>query len=154
MSLIKFADYLSRRGREVPQIRSFWQNNFLLPEKYAKTQCQIKLTFQSQNPLNIKVVLEGKNECYIPDAFQPSQTPRSRVLPISPRFLTNIIEYLSSQRPVDWCLFDQNWPKNRPLHFQIFQILNATNRPLLIWCKIICWLNVYLMCNIVQDSAR
>ena len=68
--------------------------------------------------------------------FQPSQTPHSHFLPISPRFLTNIrCRYFSlniwvvyDQLELDWCIFDQNWAKTRPLHFQIFQILNATDR--------------------------
>ena len=68
--------------------------------------------------------------------FQPSQTPPSHFLPISPRFLTNIrCQYFSlniwvvyDQLELDWCIFDQNWAKTRPLHFQIFQILNAIDR--------------------------
>ena len=68
--------------------------------------------------------------------FQPSQTPPSHFLPISPRFLTNIrCRYFSlniwvvyDQLELDWCIFDQNWAKTRPLHFQIFQILNAIDR--------------------------
>ena len=38
------------------------------------------------------------------------------------------IEYLGSLRPVrTWLmLFDQNWAKTRPSHFQMFQMLNAT----------------------------
>ena len=68
--------------------------------------------------------------------FQPSQTPPSHFLPISPRFLTNIrCQYFSlniwvvyDQLELDWCIFDQNWAKTGPLHFQIFQILNATDR--------------------------
>ena len=70
--------------------------------------------------------------------FQPSQTPHSHFLPISPRFLTNIrCRYFSlniwvvyDQLELDWCIFDQNWAKTRPLHFQIFQILNAIDRPI------------------------
>ena len=70
--------------------------------------------------------------------FQPSQTPPSHFLPISPRFLTNIrCRYFSlniwvvyDQLELDWCIFDQNWAKTRPLHFQIFQILNAIDRPI------------------------
>ena len=73
--------------------------------------------------------------------FQPSQTPHSHFLPISPRFLTNIrCRYFSlniwvvyDQLELDWCIFDQNWAKTRPLHFQIFQILNATDRPIVFW---------------------
>ena len=68
--------------------------------------------------------------------FQPWQTPPSRFLPRSPRFLTNIrCRYFSlniwvvyDQLELDWCIFDQNWAKSRPLHFQIFQILNAIDR--------------------------
>ena len=70
--------------------------------------------------------------------FQPSQTPPSHFLPISPRFLENIrCQYFSlniwvvyDQLELDWCIFDQNWAKTRPLHFQIFQILNAIDRPI------------------------
>ena len=70
--------------------------------------------------------------------FQPWQTPPSRFLPRSPRFLTNIrCRYFSlniwvvyDQLELDWCIFDQNWAKTRPLHFQIFQILNAIDRPI------------------------
>ena len=73
--------------------------------------------------------------------FQPSQTPPSHFLPISPRFLTNIrCQYFSlniwvvyDQLELDWCIFDQNWAKTRPLHFQIFQILNAIDRPIVQW---------------------
>ena len=73
--------------------------------------------------------------------FQPWQTPPSHFLPISPRFLTNIrCRYFSlniwvvyDQLELDWCIFDQNWAKTRPLHFQIFQILNATDRPIVQW---------------------
>ena len=68
--------------------------------------------------------------------FQPSLTPHSHFLPISPRFLTDIrCRYFSfylwvvyDHLKLDWCIFDQNWAKTRPLHFQIFQILNATDR--------------------------
>ena len=68
--------------------------------------------------------------------FQPSQTPPSHFLPISPRFLTNItcwyfslnIWVVYQQLELDWCIFDQNWAKTRLLHFQIFQILNTTDR--------------------------
>ena len=75
--------------------------------------------------------------------FQPSQTPPSHFLPISPRFLENIrCQYFSlniwvvyDQLELDWCIFDQNWAKTRPLHFQIFQILNATDRPIVQWVK-------------------
>ena len=73
--------------------------------------------------------------------FQPSQTPPSHFLPISPRFLTNIrCQYFSlnicvvyDQLEFDWCIFDQNWAKTRPLHFQIFQIPNAIDRPIVHW---------------------
>ena len=73
--------------------------------------------------------------------FQPSQTPHSHFLPISPRFLTNIrCRYFSlniwvvyDQLELDWCIFDQNWAKTRPLHFQIFQILNAIDRRIVQW---------------------
>ena len=73
--------------------------------------------------------------------FQPSQTPPSHFLPISPRFLTNIrCQYFSlniwvvyDQLELDWCIFDQNWAKTRPLHFQIFQILNAIDRRIVQW---------------------
>ena len=49
--------------------------------------------------------------------FQPSQTPHSHFLPISPRFLENIrCQYFSlniwvvyDQLKLDWCIFDQNW---------------------------------------------
>ena len=59
-------------------------------------------------------------------------------MPISPRFLTNIrCRYFSlniwvvyDQLELDWCIFDQNWAKTRPLHNQIFQILNAIDRPI------------------------
>ena len=83
--------------------------------------------------------------------FQPWQTPPSHFLPISPRFLTNIrCRYFSlniwvvyDQLELDWCIFDQNWAKSRPLHFQIFQILNATDRPI-VHCfeKLWCFLNI------------
>ena len=70
--------------------------------------------------------------------FQPSQTPHSHFLLISPRFLTNIrCQYFSldiwvvyDQLELDWCIIDQNWAKTRSLHFQIFQILNAIDRPI------------------------
>ena len=73
--------------------------------------------------------------------FQPSQTPPSHFLPISPRFLTNIrCQYFSlniwvvyDQLELDWWIFDQNWAKTRPLYFQIFQILNATDRHIVHW---------------------
>jgi len=73
--------------------------------------------------------------------FQPSQTPPSHFLPISPRFLTNIrCQYFSlniwvvyDQLELDWCIFDQNWAKTRPLHFQIFQILDAIDRLIVHW---------------------
>ena len=75
--------------------------------------------------------------------FQPSQTPPSHFLPISPRFLTNIrCQYFSlniwvvyNQLELDWCIFDQNWAKTRPLNFQIFQILNATDRRIVQWSR-------------------
>ena len=70
--------------------------------------------------------------CYS-QKFQLSQTPPSHFLLISPRFVTNIrCRYFSlniwvvyDQLELDWCIFYQNWAKTRPLHFQIFQILNA-----------------------------
>ena len=76
--------------------------------------------------------------------FQPSQTPPSHFLPISPRFLTNIrCQYFSlniwvvyDQLELDWCIFDQNWAKTRPLHFQIFQIPNAIDRPIVHWWRL------------------
>ena len=34
---------------------------------------------------------------------------------------------------IDWCILDQNWAKTRLLHYQIFQILNATDRPIVFW---------------------
>ena len=79
--------------------------------------------------------------------FQPSQTPPSHFLPISPRFLTNIrCQYFSlniwvvyDQLELDWCIFDQNWAKTRPLHFQIFQILNAIDRPIVKWGRTWRW---------------
>ena len=77
--------------------------------------------------------------------FQPWQTPPSRFLPRSPRFLTNIrCRYFSlniwvvyDQLELDWCIFDQNWAKTRPLHFQIFQILNAIDRRIVQWLDIL-----------------
>ena len=79
--------------------------------------------------------------------FQPSQTPSSHFLPIFPRFLTNIrCQYFSlniwvvyDQLELDWCIFDQNWAKTRPLHFQIFQILNAIDRRIVQWGAILQW---------------
>ena len=81
--------------------------------------------------------------------FQPSQTPPSHFLPISPRFLTNIrCRYFSlniwvvyDQLELDWCIFDQNWAKTRPLHFQIFQILNAIDRRIVQWIIRVHWTN-------------
>ena len=92
-----------------------------------------------------KVILmffSGNDPICHPQKFQPSQTPHSHFLPISPRFLTNIrCRYFSlniwvvyDQLELDWCIFDQNWAKSRPLHFQIFQILNATDRRI-VQCK-------------------
>ena len=70
--------------------------------------------------------------------FQPSQTPPSHFLPISPRFLTNIrCRYFSlniwvvyGELELDWYVFDQNWAKTIPSHFKIFQIHNASDRPI------------------------
>ena len=67
--------------------------------------------------------------------------PPITFLPISQRFLTNIwCRYFSlniwvvyDQLELDWCIFDQNWAKTRPLHFQIFQILNAIDRRIVQW---------------------
>ena len=75
--------------------------------------------------------------------FQPSQTPHSHFLPISPRFLTNIrCRYFSlniwvvyDHLELDWRIFDQIWAKTRPLHFQIFQILIAIDRRIVQWTK-------------------
>ena len=72
----------------------------------------------------------------------------SHFLPISPRFLTNIrCRYFSlniwvvyDQLELDWCIFDQNWAKTRPLHFQIFQILNATDRRIVHWTSKFGWM--------------
>ena len=68
--------------------------------------------------------------------FSTFTDPPSHFLSIPPRFLTNIsrrhfslnIWIVYDQLELDWCIFDQNWAKTRPLHFQIFQILNATDR--------------------------
>ena len=73
--------------------------------------------------------------------FQPWQTPPSHFLTISPRFLTSIrCRYFSlniwivyEQLGLDLCIFDQNWAKTRPLHVQIFQILNAIDRRIVQW---------------------
>ena len=86
-------------------------------------------------------VLSGNDPICHSQKFQPSQTPHSHFLPISPRFLTNIrCRYFSlniwvvyDQLELDWCIFDQNWAKTRPLHFQIFQIPNAIDRPIVQW---------------------
>ena len=67
--------------------------------------------------------------------------PPSHFLTISPRFLTNIgcrnfsfnIWVVYDHLELDWCIFDQKWAKTRPLHFQIFQILNATDRRIVQW---------------------
>ena len=77
----------------------------------------------------------------IPKNFNLERPPLHIFLPISPRFLTNIrCRYFSlniwvvyDQSELDWCIFDQNWAKTRPLHFQIFQILNATDRLIVHW---------------------
>ena len=71
------------------------------------------------------------------------RTPPSCFLPISPNFLMNIkCRYFSldiwvafNQLKFHSCVFDQNWAKTRPLHFQIFQILNATDSPIVHWGK-------------------
>ena len=63
--------------------------------------------------------------------FQPWQTPPSRFLPRSPRFLTNIrCRYFSlniwvvyDQLEVDLCIFDQNWAKSRLYIFKYFKFL-------------------------------
>ena len=86
-------------------------------------------------------VFSGKDLIWHPRKFQPWQTPPSCFLPISPRFFDKyqmpifFIEYLGSLQPVklDWYSCDQNWAKNRPLHFQRFQILNATERHIVHW---------------------
>ena len=76
----------------------------------------------------------------IPKNFNLNRPP---YLPIFPRFLTNIrcryflwnIWIVYDQLELDWCLFDQNWAKTRPLNFQIFQILNASDRRTVHCCK-------------------
>ena len=91
-----------------------------------------------------KVILmffSGNDPICHPQKFQPFTDPHSHFLPISPRFLTNIrCRYFSlniwvvyDQLELDWCIFDQNWAKTRPLHFQIFQILNAIDRHMVHW---------------------
>ena len=65
-----------------------------------------------------------------PQKISTLTNPPSRFLPIPPRYLTNIrcwyfslnIWVLYQQLELDWCMFDQNWAKTGPLHFQIFPI--------------------------------
>ena len=76
--------------------------------------------------------------------FQPWQTPPLHIFfTISPIFLTNIrcwyfslnIWVLYKQLELDWYMFNQNWAKTGPLHFQIFHIPNAIDRPIVHWSK-------------------
>ena len=68
-----------------------------------------------------------------PKNFNFDRPPLRVVCPFQD-FLTNIryfslnIWVVYDHLELDWCVFDQNWAKSRPLHFQIFQILNATDR--------------------------
>ena len=93
--------------------------------------------------------LSGNDPICHSQKFQPSQTPPSHFLPISPRILTNIrCRYFSlniwvvyDQLELDWCIFDQNWAKNRPLHFQRFQNIHSFDRRL-VHCNVIQLLSV------------
>ena len=123
-------ELLSERG-----VSNIWMHS----RKVNKYLYFSNLNFTMKGASVKKVILRfssGNDPICHSQKFQPSQTPPSHFLPIFPRFLTNIrCQYFSlniwvvyDQLELDWCIFDQNWAKTRPLHFQIFQILNATDR--------------------------
>ena len=70
-----------------------------------------------------------------PKNFNFDRPPLRVVCPFQD-FLTNIryfslnIWVVYDHLELDWCVFDQNWAKSRPLHFRIFQILKASDRPI------------------------
>ena len=76
-----------------------------------------------------------------PKILTLTDPPFTFFLPYLQDFLTNIrCRYFSlniwvvyDQLELDWCIFDQNWAKTRPLQFQLFQILNATDRRIVQW---------------------
>ena len=119
-------------------------NIWMYSRKVNKYLYFSNLNFTMKGASVKKVILRfssGNDPICHSQKFQPSQTPHSHFLPISPRFLTNIrCQYFSlniwvvyDQLELDWCIFDQNWAKTRPLHFQIFQIPNAIDRPIVHW---------------------
>ena len=82
-----------------------------------------------------KVILRffsGNNPICNSQQYQPWQTPPSHFLTISPRFLTNIrCRYFSlniwvvyDHLEFEWCTFDQNWAKTRPLHWPLVSTVN------------------------------
>ena len=69
-----------------------------------------------------------------PKNFNFDRPPLRVICPYVQDFLTNI-RYFSSniwvvygQFELNWCVFDQNWAKTRPILFEIFQILIASDR--------------------------
>ena len=131
-----------------------WEKNF----KYLKAQQvsqQISIFFKSKFhneggdcQKNYFEVFFSQGSHMSPPKISTLTDPPFTFLPISPRFLTNIrCQYFSlniwvvyDQSELDWCIFDQNWAKTRPLHFQIFQILNAIDRPIVQWEPDVGWL--------------
>ena len=73
--------------------------------------------------------------------FNLDRPPPLHFLSITQNFLTNIIcQYFSfniwvvyDHLELHWCIFDQNWAKSKPWHFQLLQILNATDRGIVQW---------------------
>ena len=64
------------------------------------------------------------------------------------RYFSLDIWVVYQQLELDWCIFDQNWATTRTLHFQIFQILNATDRPI-VHCSVKKLLSEWMIMNVI-----
>ena len=142
----------------------FWEKNIWRHSSWVNKYLYFSnLNFTMKGVTVKKAILRffsGRDLICDHQKFQPWQTPPSRFLPRSPRFFTNMrCRYFSlniwvvyDQLELDWCIFDQNWANSRPLHFQIFQILNATDRTIVQWLIVKLWVATRICVHNVDQA--